>query len=236
MDSDAFWTNLRSDIQAQSIIKHPLYLELLDGRLKPATIAELCAQFKYTVTDGIGSLSLIIPQAPRNVKRELAENLFGELAGTPDVPSHWELALRAGAAAGYTEAAIDERPMFPETKIYPDTVSAYAMRGRWLEALSFVALGIEDMFTTFCAGAARALRQHYGFSDRQAAYFDVHVGADEVHAETGWQTARAHAATPEECQSVRRAAMEGRNMWWNMHSAVYEAGEGRPAPTLRLSP
>ena len=235
MTKDAFWTDLRREIQSQSVAKHPLYVGIVEGKLKRSTIAELCAQLKYTVTDGISSLALIVPQVPRPLKKELAENLFGELAGTPEEPSHWELALRAGAAAGYSEADIDGRPMLPETKIYPDTVAAYAMRGKWIEALSFVALGIEDMFTEFCAGVAKGLVQHFGYDGRQAQYFSVHVGADEVHAETGWHTARAHAKAEDQMQSVRRASLEGRNMWWNMYSAIYEAGEARKAPWLRLA-
>ena len=234
MTTDTFWTDLREEIQSESVVNHPIYIDLVNGALKPNTIAELCAQLKHTVEEGISSLSLIIPQAPRHTRMELAENLFGELTGTPEVPSHWELAIRAGAAAGFSEEDVDARPMIPETKVYPDTVSAYAMRGRWVEALSFVSMGIEDMFTEFCDGVTKGLIAKYGYTEAQASYFAVHVGADEVHAETGWNTAAAHATTPEQKASVRRAALEGRNMWWNMYSAVYKMGEGKDAPTLRL--
>ena len=234
MSQDQFWSDLREEIQSQSVSHHPIYVDVVEGRLQRETIAELCAQLKFTVLEGISSLSLIIPQAPRDIKKELAENLFGELCGTPDEPSHWELALRAGAAAGYTEDDIDARPMMPETKIYPDTVAAYAMTGKWIEALSFVSLGIEDMFTEFCAGVTRGLTMHYGYDEHSVFYFAVHVGADEHHAETGWEVAKAYATTDERKASVRRAALEGRNMWWNMYSAIYRHGEGKDAPTLRL--
>jgi len=234
MITDGFWADLKAELAKRSVTEHPLYVDLVTGKLGRATLAELCAQFKYTVTDGIASLALIIPQAPRELKKELAENLFGELTGTPEVPSHWELALRAGAAAGFPEADIDARMMSPETKVYPDTVSAYALRGAWLEALSFVALGIEDMFTTFCAGAAHAVQRHYGYTPADALYFTAHVGADEEHSELGWQVAARHATSDEKRHSVRRAALEGRTMWWNMHSAAYAAGEGKPAPWMRV--
>lgn len=236
MASNGFWVALRREIQSQSVKNHPIYRDLVAGKLERGTIAELCAQLKYTVTEGISSLALIIPQAPRPLRKELAENLFIELCGTPAVPSHWELALRAGAAAGYSEDEIDSRSMLPETKLYPDTVSAYAMRGQWLEALSFVALGIEDMFVPFCDGVTKALKEHYGYDDRGALYFAVHVGADEAHAETGWNTARTHADSDERRRRVRWAALEGRNMWWNMYSAVYRRGEGKDAPVLKLEP
>ena len=214
--------------------RHPLYRDLVDGVLTRETIAELCAQLKFTVLDGISSLALIVPQVPRHIKKELAENLFSELCGTPAEPSHWELALRAGAAAGYSEEDIDRRPMMPETKVYPDTVSAYAMRGGWLEALSFVSLGIEDMFTEFCDGVTTGLMEHYDYSGEQALYFSVHVEADEAHAATGWNAATNYAADDAHRQRVRRAALEGRNMWWNMYSAIYRKGETNDAPALHF--
>ena len=96
MTTDTFWADLREEIQSEAVVNHPIYIDLVNGALKPNTLAELCAQLKHTVEEGISSLSLIIPQAPRHTRMELAENLFGELTGTPEVPSHWELAIRAG--------------------------------------------------------------------------------------------------------------------------------------------
>ncbi len=234
MNADLFWDDLRREIQSQSVSNHPLYKDLVDGSLKNETIAELCAQLKYAVLDGISSLSTIIPQVPRHIKKELAANLFGELCGTVAEPSHWELALKAGAAAGYSEENIDARPIMAETKLYPDTVAVYAQRGGWLEALSYVSLGIEDMFTEFCDGVSRGLVDHYGYSHGDAFYFYVHVGADETHAATGWDAAREYATDDEHRQRIRLASLEGRNMWWNMYSAIYDKGEGKLAPRLSL--
>lgn len=230
----AYWDKLRREVNQKPLTDHPVFTDLVKGKLKPETIAELCAQLKYTVLDGIGSLALIVPQAPRPIKKELGGNLFGELTGTKREASHWELALRAGAAAGYSERDIDKRPMLPETKVYPDTVSAYAVRGMWLEALSFVALGIEDLFPPFCDGVAKGLKKHYGYNDHQAQYFTAHIGADEIHADTGWEAARSYCADEAQKKRLRQAALEGRNMWWNMYSAVYRKGEGKAAPLLHL--
>ena len=235
MNTDQFWDELRGEIQSQSVSHHPLYKDLVDGCLRRETIAELCAQLKYAVLDGISSLSTIIPLAPRHIKKELAANLFGELCGTPAEPSHWELALKAGAAAGYSLENIDARPIMAETQLYPDTVASYARRGGWLEALSYVSLGIEDMFTEFCDGVSRGLVEHYGYSDADAFYFSVHVGADEVHAATGWDAARQYAEDDDHRRRIRIAALEGRNMWWNMYSAIYDKGEGGTAPRLSLN-
>lgn len=229
-----FWKELRSEILTHSVADHPITNSIAAGKAKPETIAEMCAQLKYCVIDGIGSLGLIIPQVPRELKRALAGNIFGELHGTKKVPSHWELALDSGVAAGFSRDNVDARPMMAETKVYPDTVSAYAARGKWLEALCFVALGAEDPFPVFCAKMTKALKKHYGFDDREALYFSAHVAADEEHAETGWAFAAENATTSEARASVRRAALEGRNMWWNMYSAVYAKTEGKKVPYLQF--
>ena len=234
MELKGFWADLQKEVLAHPFTAHPVYKDMAAGTLKRETIAELMAQLKFCVTEGIGALALIIPMVPRDLKAEMAENVFYELKGTKKMPAHWLLALRTGAAAGFSEDQVDSRPMMAETKVYPDTVSAYALRGRWLEALSFVAIGIEDLFHEYSRATAKALRDKYNFDDDAAYYFDIHVGADEAHGATGWNAAIEHAKTDEEKQRVRRAALEGRNMWWNMYSAVSRKGEGKDAPYLRF--
>ena len=78
--------------------------------------------------------------------------------------------------------------------------------------LAFVSLGIEEMFVEFAAGTTAALKQRYGYEDYTAQYFSAHVGADIEHARRGWDAVTRYATMPEERQSVRRAALEGRTM------------------------
>ena len=51
MSQEAFWTDLSRAIQSESVVSHPIYTDLVNGRLKKGTIAELCAQLKHTVED-----------------------------------------------------------------------------------------------------------------------------------------------------------------------------------------
>ena len=62
MTTDTFWADLREEIQSEAVVNHPIYIDLVNGVLKPNTLAELCAQLKHTVEEGISSLSLIIPR------------------------------------------------------------------------------------------------------------------------------------------------------------------------------
>ena len=64
MSQETFWTDLRREIQSESVVSHPIYTDLINGKLKKGAIAELCAQLKHTVEEGISSLSLIIPRSP----------------------------------------------------------------------------------------------------------------------------------------------------------------------------
>ena len=76
MKMNGFWGDLHAEVNANSFLAHPLYNDLAGGRLNRETIAEMLAQIKYCVTEGIGSLALIIPQVPRPLK---AERPHGEL-------------------------------------------------------------------------------------------------------------------------------------------------------------
>ena len=37
MTTDTFWTDLREEIQSESVVNHPIYIDLVNGALKPNT-------------------------------------------------------------------------------------------------------------------------------------------------------------------------------------------------------
>jgi pyrroloquinoline-quinone synthase len=67
------------------------------------------------------------------------------------------------------------------------------------------------------------LRTHYGFNDREVEFFAIHIEADEVHGERGYQIVERHCATDamkdEALDQVRQAA----EMRWQYMSGLYRA-------------
>ena len=67
------------------------------------------------------------------------------------------------------------------------------------------------------------LKKHYGFSDHEVEFFAIHIEADEVHGERGYQIVERHCATDamreEALDQVRQAA----EMRWQYMSGLYRA-------------
>ena len=47
------------------------------------------------------------------------------------------------------------------------------------------------------------LKTHYGFNDREVEFFAIHIEADEVHGERGYQIVERHCTTPARCSARR---------------------------------
>jgi pyrroloquinoline-quinone synthase len=67
------------------------------------------------------------------------------------------------------------------------------------------------------------LRTHYGFSDREVEFFAIHIEADAVHGERGYQIVERHCTTfatrAEAVDQVRQAT----EMRWQYMSGLYRA-------------
>jgi pyrroloquinoline-quinone synthase len=67
------------------------------------------------------------------------------------------------------------------------------------------------------------LRTHYGFSEREVEFFAIHIEADEVHGERGYQIVERHCVTEpmraEAVDQVRQAT----EMRWQYMSGLHRA-------------
>ena len=67
------------------------------------------------------------------------------------------------------------------------------------------------------------LKTHYEFNDREVEFFAIHIEADEVHGERGYQIVERHCVTDamkdEALDQVRQAA----EMRWQYMSGLYRA-------------
>jgi hypothetical protein len=69
------------------------------------------------------------------------------------------------------------------------------------------------------------LKTHYGFTDREVEFFAIHIEADEVHGERGYQIVERHCTTPERQAEAVEAVRQATEMRWQ-----YMTG---PLPRLR---
>jgi pyrroloquinoline-quinone synthase len=67
------------------------------------------------------------------------------------------------------------------------------------------------------------LRTHYGFTDHEVEFFAIHIDADEVHGERGYQIVERHCPTPEQQADAAETVREATEMRWQYMSGLHRA-------------
>src|SRR5215472_5173763 len=67
------------------------------------------------------------------------------------------------------------------------------------------------------------LKTHYGFTDHEVEFFAIHIEADEVHGERGYQIVEQHADTPEKQAIAVDAVRQATEMRWQYMSGLHRA-------------
>ena len=67
------------------------------------------------------------------------------------------------------------------------------------------------------------LQTHYGFADHEVEFFAIHIEADEVHGERGYQIVEQHASTPERQTEAAEAVREATEMRWQYMTGLHRA-------------
>jgi pyrroloquinoline-quinone synthase len=67
------------------------------------------------------------------------------------------------------------------------------------------------------------LRTHYGFGEREVEFFAIHIEADAVHGERGYQIVERHATTPERRAEALDAVRQATEMRWQYMTGLHRA-------------
>jgi pyrroloquinoline-quinone synthase len=74
------------------------------------------------------------------------------------------------------------------------------------------------------------LKQFYGIDDaRSLQFFEVHIGADEIHSEVGAGMVRRHATDDASRTAVLATGRECADALWSFLDGVYDACVAAPA-------
>jgi pyrroloquinoline-quinone synthase len=63
----------------------------------------------------------------------------------------------------------------------------------------------------------------YGFSDHEVEFFAIHIEADEVHGERGYQIVERHSDTPERRAQALEQVRQATEMRWQYMSGLHRA-------------
>jgi pyrroloquinoline-quinone synthase len=67
------------------------------------------------------------------------------------------------------------------------------------------------------------LRTHYGFTDHEVEFFAIHIEADEVHGERGYQIVERHCTTDERQAEAIEQVRQATEMRWQYMTGLHRA-------------
>ena len=193
----------------------PLLPGLAEGRTDPRTPPRLRRRSTGTTCSPSRSTSAPpTPSAPTQAERqELLENLIEEERGDENHPELW---LRFGEGVGATRAAdrrLARRCPRPSASSRPSaTPPCNRSFAEACAALYVYESQVPEVAKTKIAG----LKQFYGIdAPRALQFFEVHIGADEIHAEVGAGMVRTNTRNEADREAVLGTARECADALWS---------------------
>ena len=139
----------------------------------------------------------------------LLENIVEEEAGT----KHVDLLVRFAEACGVSRAQVEGARQLPTTRAL--TAWCYETSHRpFVEAAAGLLVGLESQVPGIYQRNLPPLRAHYGFSDHEVEFFAIHIEADEVHGERGYQIVERSCPTPELQARALERVRQATEMRW----------------------
>jgi pyrroloquinoline-quinone synthase len=203
-------------IEERSLLKHPFYQAWQKGELTLDQLRHYAGQYYQHVLAFPQYVSAAHANCPdQPARQELLENLIEEERGDENHPELW---MRFGEALGLGRDAIAGSEAAPETLNLVETFRDLTLRGSFAEAATALYCyesQVPEVAKTKIAG----LKQFYGVDDeRGLQFFNVHIGADEWHAEVGRGfVERFGEADPD---AVRSAARRSLDALWSFLDGV----------------
>ena len=146
----------------------------------------------------------------------LLENIVEEESGT----KHVDLLIRFAEACGVSRAQVEHDPAphhaGPDRLVLRDGSSALLRGGGRLAG------GAGVPGAGHLPAQSAPLKPLYGFNDHEVEFFAIHIEADEIHGERGYEIVE-HYSTTLDMRASRRGRAAGREMRWQYMTGLYRA-------------
>jgi pyrroloquinoline-quinone synthase len=226
LDRAAFEQALLEAIAPWPLERTRLYCALIARRCPPSLLQRYARSTYLSATLFCASIAELIDKAPDpGARLTLLENLLEE-EGIHLNPRrglvvrsearHPALALRFLCATGAEGAS--EEDAFGNGLHATGPGRNMLAEGRWLEAVAFLLIGQELKFATVAGPLLKALGKQ-GFSDRDLAFFAVHIEADAEHGQQALDLVLDRATTAQDQQACIAAAGAGARHWFDSHGS-----------------
>ena len=207
-------------IEERSLLKHPFYQAWQKGELNRDHLQAYASQYYHHVLafpQYVSAAHAICPD--QGERQELLENLIEEERGEENHPELW---LRFAEGVGASRDGIEAATPLPQTSRLVDLFRDASGRRSFAEACAALYVyesQVPEVAKTKIAG----LKQFYGIADeRTLQFFEVHIGADEIHSQVGAGMVRRHVADEASRDAVLATARECADALWGFLDGVYE--------------
>jgi pyrroloquinoline-quinone synthase len=218
-DKSPFRQHLEATVNARHSRLNPFSEAWQKGELTRAQLGQWVCQHHQYVGQFSRWCATIYGNCPDPDARDfLLENIVEEESGT----KHVDLLIRFGEACGISRAQVESARQLPTTRAL--TAWCYeTSRKPFHVAAAGLLVGLESQVPGIYRRNLPPLRTHYGFTDREVEFFAVHIEADEVHGERGYQIVERHCHTPAQQQEALDAVREATEMRWLYMSGLHRA-------------
>ncbi len=227
LSSAEFAEELRATIDAgRSFGGHPLWLRIQRGELPREDVATFAIQSFLQVREFPRSISALHASCPYPEERaKLAENLYEEETGRISGCglSHPELFLRFGSGLGLSREQLARGKPLASTAALIDWFELSTKQRSFIEGSAAMNLAAEGQVPGSFAPFARGLQKHYGLTDEEVAFWDVHETADREHSDVGKHIVLTFATSDEWQDRARRAVEHSLAMWWQFFDGIQAA-------------
>jgi pyrroloquinoline-quinone synthase len=96
-------------------------------------------------------------------------------------------------------------------------------RRPFFQAAAGLLVGLESQVPGIYQRNLPPLKSHYGFNDHEVEFFAIHIEADAVHGERGYQIVERHADTLEKQAIAIDAVRQATEMRWQYMTGLHRA-------------
>ena len=212
-----FRTKLEAAVNARHSRLNPFTERWVKGELSRDQLGAWAAQHYQYVSQFPRWCATVYGECTDPDARDfLLENIVEEESGT----KHVDLLIRFAEACGVSRAEVERTRQLPTTRAL--TAWCYEMSHQpFYEAAAGLLVGLESQVPGIYRRNLPPLKPLYGFTDHEVEFFAIHIEADEVHGERGYEIVE-HACTTRAMQErAVDAVRQATEMRWQYMTGLH---------------
>jgi pyrroloquinoline-quinone synthase len=218
-DKSQFREKLEAAVNARHSRLNPFTEQWVKGALTRDRLGAWAAQHYQYVSQFPRWCAAVYAECPYPDARDfLLENIIEEESGV----KHVDLLIRFAEACGVSRQQVETARQIPTTRAL--TAWCFEMSRRpFYEAAAGLLVGLESQVPGIYQRNLPPLKAHYGFTDHEVEFFAIHIEADEVHGERGYQIVEEACTTPAMQARAVEAVRQATEMRWQYMTGLHRA-------------